>query len=184
MGFPNLKTERLLLREHNISDVIPYFTILSDEASVRYYGKMPLNNTTEAAEEIEMFHNRFEQGYLIKWAIVSEAFQKYVGSVGAFGFSDPHSRVTISCILGKQYWGMGFAYEALDEVLEYLFNKRQINRVQLYVDPVNHNAVNLFLRLGFQQEGLLREYEYEYGAPINLVIMSLLKKEWETRESY
>lgn len=184
--FPTLASKRLILREHENADMTAYFNILSDKATVRYFGKAPLTMFRQAVEELELFHNKFRQGYLIKWALVTNADNehKYIGSIGAFGFSDPHYRVTISCILDKQYWGMGLAYEALEKVLEYLFEQRQINRVQLYVDPVNLNAVNLFRHLGFQNEGLLREYEFEYGAPVDLYIMSLLKKEWVQKKSY
>lgn len=182
--FPTLKTTRLNLREHDASDVESYFEILSDGATVRYYGKLPLATVSEAVKEIELLQDQYKQGHLIKWAIEDMKSGKYLGSVGAFGLNNQHFRVTLSCIINPLYWGMGIAKEALMQVLDYLFTQSNINRVQVYVDPVNNRAVNLFNGLGFLREGLLREYEYEYGAPIDLIIMSLLKKEWNLKESY
>lgn len=172
------------MREHNASDVKSYFDILSDNITVRYYGKLPLTKISEAQEDIVLFQKKYEQGSLIKWAVEESTSEKYIGCVGAFGFNDPHFRVTISCIFNSQYWHKGYAKEALLFVLEYLFKEKKINRVQVYVDPINQRAVNLFMRLGFLNEGILRDYEYEYGEPVNLMIMSILKKEWNLKRSY
>jgi len=94
-----------------------------------------------------------------------------------WGLNNSHQKATISCIFLPEYWGKGLAREALMKVIHYLFSDLQLNRLQLYVDPINQRAVQLFKNTGFQLEGILREYEYEYGHYVDIAIMSLLKKD-------
>lgn len=182
--FPVIKSERLILRQHEIADVEPYFRIMSDNTVVRYYGKYPLNNIQEVYEDFELFKDKFSKGDMIKWALERRGSNKYVGSIGIFGLNSPHFKATISCVLDKEHWGEGLAKEGLLTVIQFLFSDTQINRIQLYVDPINIRAVRLFRSLGFRQEGLLREYEFEYGHTVDLLIMSILKKEWKKNESF
>lgn len=184
LEFPTLQSVRLNIRQHLKSDIESYFNIMSDIDVVRYYGKRALDNLSEAEEDFKLYNEKFVQGDMIKWALELKESKEYVGSIGAFGFASPHHRATISCVLGKQYWHNGIATEALLTVMRFLFSDININRIQLYVDPVNRRAVKLFQALGFHKEGLLREYEFEYGKAIDLLIMSKLKKEWKRKESY
>ncbi len=182
--FPILQSERLFLRQHEMEDAESYFKIMSDSSVVRYYGKYPLTEISEANEDLTLFNKEFTNGNMIKWALEHKATREYVGSIGAFGLSSPHMRATISCVLGNQFWGVGLAKEGLRTVIQFLFDEVRMNRIQLYVDPINIKAVKLFQSLGFQKEGLLREYEFEYGHAIDLCIMSILKKEWKKKESF
>lgn len=182
--FPILQSERLLFRQHEMTDVESYFKIMSDSSVVRYYGKYPLKDLSEAHNDLSLFHKEFVNGTMIKWVLEHKENKKYVGSIGAFGLSSPHKRTTISCVLDKQFWGMGLAKEGLQTVIQFLFKDIGMNRIQLYVDPINIKAVGLFESLGFRKEGLLREYEFEYGHAVDLLIMSILKKEWKKEEFF
>ena len=68
--------------------------------------------------------------------------------------------------------------EALSSVLASGYEVMELNRVEALVDPRNEASLRLLLKLGFTREGVLREYEYEKGAFIDLVMMSLLRREW------
>lgn len=56
------------------------------------------------------------------------------------------------------YWGKGIMSEAMQGVIN--FSKTQIspNRIQAEVYPENIASLKLLKKLGFQEEGLLRQY--------------------------
>jgi [ribosomal protein S5]-alanine N-acetyltransferase len=65
----------------------------------------------------------------------------------------------------------------LGQVLEYGFTVMQLNRIEAVVDPANAACLGLLRKVGFIEEGLLREYEHETKGYVDLVMLSLLKKD-------
>lgn len=175
--YPILCTQRIKLREHMESDKKYYYKLMSDPITVRYYGRPVLNEISEVDKEFNDIKKGFENSAFIKWAVELNSTHQYIGCIGVWGLNNSHRKATISCIFLPEYWGKGLAKEALARVINYLFSELQLNRLQLYVDPVNQRALQLFKSTGFQIEGILREYEYEYGHYVDIAIMSLLKKD-------
>lgn len=176
MNFPVLKSKRLYFREHNSCDQSPYYNLLSNKLAIRYYGRAPLNNKDEAAYEIQLLHDRFESSKSIKWAIIRDNDNSYIGSVGIKEFMNIHRRGTLSCILSPEHWGYGYGTEALTTIVNYCFEELCLNRLQAFVDPKNSQAMSLFRKLGFRMECILKEYEYERGKYIDLAIWGLIKE--------
>lgn len=176
MNFPILKSTRLYLREHNSCDQCSYYSLLSNKLALRYYGRAPLNKEDDAAYEIKLLHDSFESSKSIKWAVIRKDDNLYIGSVGVKEFMNIHRRGTLSCILSPEYWGYGYATEALTTIINYCFEGLCLNRVQVFVDPENSQAMTLFGKLGFRMESILREYEYERGEYIDIAIWGLIKE--------
>lgn len=79
----------------------------------------------------------------------------------------------------EQYRGQGYATEAVYLLLEYAFDELGLHRVSgLWLAK---NTVSLFLgqMAGFRREGLLREYVYKNGERHDVVIMSMLRSEFQ-----
>lgn len=74
---------------------------------------------------------------------------------------------------------MELAKEAVLTVLKYDFTELNLNRIEALVLPENAASQHLLDRLGFQQEGLLRQYEKTRGQFDDLYMYSLLKAEWQ-----
>ena len=67
--------------------------------------------------------------------------------------------------------------EALAAVLTFGFTAMGLNRVEALTFPQNTASKSLLDKLGFQAEGLLREYEFIKGAAQDMAIYSLLAGE-------
>jgi len=63
-------------------------------------------------------------------------------------------------------------------VLRYGFERMRLNKVEACTDPRNVASIRLLERLGFRQDGVLRENTYFHGRFIDEVIFSLLASEW------
>ncbi len=79
---------------------------------------------------------------------------------------------------GCAAWGQGFAQEALHAVLDYAFGPLHLHRVETDIDPRNTASVRVVTRLGFRQEGLLRERWIVDGETSDSLMMGLLAHEW------
>jgi RimJ/RimL family protein N-acetyltransferase len=83
----------------------------------------------------------------------------------------------------KEFWGPGHGTEATRLLVDHAFATLNLHRVWLRVAEDNERGLRSYLRVGFQKEGILREDYYRDGRYRNLVLMSLLRGEWENRRS-
>jgi RimJ/RimL family protein N-acetyltransferase len=78
----------------------------------------------------------------------------------------------------KRSQGKGYAREALDVVLNWLFTEQNVHRVTLETYENNKGAIRFFEGLGFKQEGIIREAVYVDGRYYNIISFGLLRKEY------
>jgi hypothetical protein len=82
----------------------------------------------------------------------------------------------ISIVIGDP--GKGFGREALTLLIEYGFLELNLNRIELTVLSFNAVAIHLYEKLGFQQEGVLRQHLFRDGKYHETWVMALLRDEW------
>jgi len=75
----------------------------------------------------------------------------------------------------------GYAKEAYEALLPYLFNHMHLHRIWLLVAGYNTVAQALYTALGFQEEGMQKEAIFRDGKYYNYHMMSLLKSSYETK---
>jgi ribosomal-protein-serine acetyltransferase len=66
---------------------------------------------------------------------------------------------------------------------DYAFREQDCNRVILHCAVGNLKSRAVAERLGFVQEGILREAEWLYDHYVDLVVYSMLKRVWVTRRN-
>jgi ribosomal-protein-alanine N-acetyltransferase len=79
----------------------------------------------------------------------------------------------------KEYRGQGCATEAVYLLLEYAFYELGMHRV--WGSWLAANAVSLFLgkMMGFRHEGVLRDHLYKNGKHHDIIVMSMLRPEFD-----
>ena len=76
----------------------------------------------------------------------------------------------------------GYAYEASQLMLKYVFDELGMNRFYGYWHEKYIKSINMGKKLGFKTEGVLRDYVYKNGAFHNAIIMSILKDDYYSFE--
>lgn len=74
--------------------------------------------------------------------------------------------------------GQGIGTEALRQLIEFAFVRRNLRRLHLVVIASNAAAIRAYRKLGFVEEGRRREHCWVRGAYEDEVIMGLLRSEW------
>ena len=104
-----------------------------------------------------------------------------VGYVILAGLQDEHRGIEFKrIVVAAKERGIGSAAVAL--VKELAFEQRSAHR--LWLDVVDHNrrARHVYQRAGFSEEGVLRDSVSIDGEHLSLVVMSILRSEYEERE--
>jgi diamine N-acetyltransferase len=79
--------------------------------------------------------------------------------------------------------GRGLAKDALALVAKYAFTTLNLNRLYLRVVAFNKRALQLYRGFGFVEEGIQRQHAFARGRYYDVVLMGLLRREFEGRRS-
>ena len=177
-NFPNLQTERLLLRGLTPCDLDFVHQHFADpEIAFYLHDEEPIATREEARAIINFYTDPGVKSYN-RWVIVNKLENKPIGTCGFHKWQKRHSRVEVGYDLDKLYWNQGFMTEALIEVLKFGFRNMGVNRIEAFVHPDNLASIKILQKLGFQKEGQLREYYFHGGEFYDSLLFSLLRKEW------
>lgn len=78
--------------------------------------------------------------------------------------------------------GRGYGSDALRLALRFAFQELNLRRVQLTVFAYNRRAIDVYERLGFQQEGIFREALERDGRTHDMYLYGMLRREWEASQ--
>ena len=105
-----------------------------------------------------------------------------IGYVELDGILWTHRVSGVSIAIGEtKHWGQGYGYEVMQLALQFAFDELNLHRVQLTVFSYNERAIALYEKLGFQREGVHREYLQRDGTRYDMYLYGLLHSEWEGR---
>jgi RimJ/RimL family protein N-acetyltransferase len=104
-----------------------------------------------------------------------------IGDCGIHFLSNVAQQVELGITLDPAYQNHGFACEALEGVLSYVFDTLKMQRVSATTDAENKGAQKLFQRLGFRQEAHFVEHVWFKGAWGSECVFAMLQREWQTR---
>jgi RimJ/RimL family protein N-acetyltransferase len=79
--------------------------------------------------------------------------------------------------------GQGYGTEALHLVLRYVFEELNLHRVSVSVAGYNERAIRFFEQAGFLAEVKRRQAIHRNGRRWDLLVMGLLKEEWQGKKS-
>ena len=177
-AFPTLSTPRLTLRQIRTEDAAAVFGLFGDAEVTRYYDLDTFTEPLQAEELIERFQRRFDHRIGLRWGLaLNETPDNLIGTCGYNLWVQPAHRGLVGYDLARDHWRRGLMAEALAAVLTFGFTAMGLNRVEALTFPQNTASKSLLDKLGFQAEGLLREYEFIKGAAQDMAIYSLLAGE-------
>jgi RimJ/RimL family protein N-acetyltransferase len=82
----------------------------------------------------------------------------------------------------KAYWGQGYGGEAVELLLRIAFNGFNLHKVWPGCFDFNERGLRTYRRVGFVEEGRLRDEKYVDGRYHDLILMAMLEDEWRERQ--
>lgn len=137
-----LHTERLVLRRARPDDLEAFFSILSDPGAMRYWSSAPHQSREQTREWLEAM---MAEGPPVSDDFVVELDGRAIGKAGCWRVPE------IGYILHPDFWGRGFAAEAVGAAIAHVFATHDIPAIKADVDPRNEASLKLLARLGFAE---------------------------------
>ncbi len=187
--FPVIATERLVLREIRESDADAIFEIFGDDAVTRFYDLATFTDIEQARKMIARMGERNANGDALRWGIALQENDRVIGTGGFNQFTrvgtEPGSvptriltRAGIGYDLAQAFWNRGYMTEALRAIVRYGLETLNANRIEALVMLENDASVRVLEKIGFQREGILREYGFWKNQFWDLQMFALLKRAW------
>jgi len=97
-----------------------------------------------------------------------------IGTLLLFKHDEGSRRLEVGYVLGRPHWGLGYMREALAAACEHAFSELSCRRLEAEVNPDNIASCRLLERLGFRQEGRLRQRWTAKGRSYDTLFYGLL----------
>lgn len=172
--FPNLETERLLLRRVVPTDVKEIFALRSNSETMKYIPRPLLKTDEDALEHVAMIDSKIDTNEGINWAITLKDNPKLIGIIGHYRIKPEHFRAEIGYMLLPEYHGKGIISEAVKEAIRYGFQVMKLHSIEAVIDPENQASAKVLEKNGFVKEAHFKENEYYDGRFWDSVVYSLL----------
>lgn len=118
-------------------------------------------------------------------AIIVKETHQHIGNIELSGIDWVHRKATYSVLIGdRSAWGKGYGFEASALLLRHAFRKLNLHRIELGVHEDNIAARKLYEKLGFREEGRLRQAFLRDGRFCDIIVMGLLAEEFCAGQSH
>ncbi len=108
---------------------------------------------------------------------------KLIGIVDIHAIDQYNRRCYVNCTIGdRTYAGEGYDMEALKIVLSHCFNNKGMHKVATTAFDFNTSWIESVEKLGFKQEGQLREHVIKKDKFCDKLLFSLLEKDYQPSE--
>ncbi len=166
-----LETERLILRGWQREDLEDLFDIMKSP-SVMNGGWKPHSDTNISVEVLNEYIKSDE-----RWAVELKNTGKVIGCIGACpdNHRGKYSAKTINYVLSETYRENGYVTEAVNRIVEYLFDELKIDLLSAFHYPDNDKSKKVLENCGFQYETTIEQGCTRYdGQVFDAVCYSIL----------
>ncbi|MFH8405758.1 GNAT family N-acetyltransferase [Streptomyces sp. NPDC018019] len=143
-----LRTDRLLLRRWQDSDLAPWAAMNADPEVREHLGDLLTREQSDAS--VERFRAEFDRRGYGWWAVEVRATGEFIGFAGLDRVDDgmPFTGVEIGWRLARPAWGRGYATEAARAALAFGFDTLALPEILAVTTAANVRSQAVMRRIG------------------------------------
>lgn len=107
---------------------------------------------------------------------------EFMGVIGTRRIDWLNRKVEVGYWIGREFQGRGIMTEACRTVVDHLLRELELNRVEIQCATGNAKSAAIPRKLGFKLEGTRREAELLNGKFHDLLLFSMLRREWMSQK--
>jgi [ribosomal protein S5]-alanine N-acetyltransferase len=177
MKTPFLTGERIYLRPIEREDAPRLQEFINDPDVTR---TLEMHRPMNLQREEEFIASMGQNEKVIVLGIALRDGDALIGTVSLRLGEAKDRRAEFGISIGaKDAWNQGHGTEATRLIVGYGFETLNLNRIYLRVYEYNARAIRAYEKAGFQREGLLRQDTYRLGKYWDVIVMGILRPEWD-----
>lgn len=147
--FPNLTTDRLILRQATPKDTNIIFFLRSNSEVMKYINRPRITEKQEAIDFLEKITKEIEANESLFWAITTDGKPGMIGAISLWNFSDDLLTAEVGYSLHPDFQNQGIMNEALGAVLKFGFDTLHFQTIEAFTNRWNEPSKRMLLRNGF-----------------------------------
>lgn len=180
LGTKTLETERLILRKYKITDALDMFNNWGTDPLCNNYLPWELHENIDETKNLltEWIDSYKEDKF--KWIIELKEDNIAIGGIDVVKLDKKRSICEIAYCIGSKFWSKGYVTEALNKIMDYMFNDCDIFLIEARHHKTNVASGKVMEKCGMIKEAELRSraYNRESKQLESLVIYSITKDEF------
>jgi RimJ/RimL family protein N-acetyltransferase len=178
-----ITTKRLILRPLVLADADDLYEYQSVAEVVTYipWPQRTHDQVVEALAKASASSKLDFEGDYALLGIVLPGDDKVIGQISLMYKSKENQTAEFGYVINPKYSGQGYATEATEAAIDYLFSTGKFRRIYAHLDVRNSASEKLVKRLGLRKEAEFKEEEFFKGEWTDTMIYATLKNEWSNR---
>lgn len=176
---PYITGERVTLRDYRIED-LPHLRAWVNDSEITD-NLTNIFSFPHTLHDTESFLNMMIEGRADSrgFVISDKDNLEYIGQIDLHKLDWINRTATLGIVIGdKVKLGQGYGREAIRLLMKFAFETLNLNRLELDVYDFNERAIRCYLSCGFKEEGRLRQKIFKHGKYCDVLMMSVLAKEY------
>ncbi|GKU23920.1 GNAT family N-acetyltransferase [Clostridium folliculivorans] len=180
INFPELETERFILRQVTAKDSKDLYELYSDPLAVKYQQSETMSDMEQAKKTVIAFLKGYSNKNFIRWCISDKLTDKVVGLISLHSFDIFNFKSEIGYMLNSKYLNQNIMTECAIKVLDFAFNIIKLTKVEASINPDNKRSIHLVVKLGFKEELLIKGISFNFKTALfeDRVIFALQKDQY------
>ena len=174
----HLETERLIIREIELSDVDDMFEMDSDPEVRKYIDQSPNQKKEEITDVINFIRKQYEENGIGRWAVIDKKTQEMLGWCCVKLYREPLNGLVNIYEHGyrfkQKHWGKGYATESSKAILDWGFKNLNTEIIYAITHLENKASIHVLTKLGFE---LKEVFQYDENLECNW--FELKKEDWK-----
>lgn len=178
--FENLETERLLLRKLSMDDLYDYYERIGSDGEVsRYMLWEPHQDIGETLETFEKSLAAYDEGHYYRWVAQRKEDGELLGTMSLVRVSEADSSCSFAYMFAKEFWGQGYATEAMTAVVRFAMEKLEIEKITADHFAGNVASGKVMRKLGMTYTGTVKDKYEKHGHKVDAECYELVKETGE-----
>ena len=147
---------------------------MQDPDVMRYVGDRKVPNAQESWRSVAGWIGHWALRGYGQWALVERESGQLIGRAGLIN-PEGWPGAEVGYLLGKTWWGRGYATEGAQAALDWAFRERDVDRILSLIDPANAASVRVAERIGERHRGETELWGH------TVLVYGIDRAEWEAR---
>lgn len=145
-----LETDRLLLREFDISDAESFYELNLNPNVIKFTGNSAFKDIDEAKEFLENYSDYQRNGFG-RWLVINKSTQEFLGWCG-LKYDEKLDETDIGFRFFENFWNQGFATESAKACIDYGFKELNLKTIVGRAMKENLASIKVLEKIGLHYE--------------------------------
>jgi len=158
MNFETIETSRLILKGISPDVMKHIFNALTKPEIKKILGHRSEEDYQKEAAKHKNGYSSYNRSFIL-FLLTDKDSNNVIGRCGLHNWNKEHKRAEIGYIMeNENFKGKGLMSEAINAIIDYGFNKMNLNRIEALVGVGNIPSLGLMEKYNFKREGVMRQH--------------------------